>query len=100
MPRVEIRRPVLAPQVAAADLEEPARRELEVLLRLSFRTGGQHPVDFRAAAVADRRSQRFLDRDDDVGIMSACHAAAGAMRTRRNKPERRSAAAGSRSSAS
>ena len=68
--REQIERSVLAEQVAAAHLEEPARRELELLDGVAgLRRSHQPLAPFEPAAVADRRHRRFLDRDDDVAAV-------------------------------
>ena len=59
--------PVLPPQVAATGFEEPARRELEVLLDLAgLGHGPQALTALQACTVTHRRHGRLLDGDDDV----------------------------------
>ncbi len=65
--REQVDRAVLAPQVAPADLEEPARRHLEPLLGLpALARRAQARAALDAAAVADRRRRRFLDLHEHV----------------------------------
>ena len=65
--REQVHRAVLAPHVAAPDLEEPARRDLEPLLGLpALSRRPQTRAPLHAAAVADGRGRRFLDLHEHV----------------------------------
>src|SRR5436190_15055659 len=64
---VEIDGAVAPADVAPADVEEAARRELELLARVPFGPGRpQLLIGLEAAAVTDRRHRRLIHRDQHV----------------------------------
>ena len=76
--REEVQRAVLAEHVAPADLEERARRDVEPLGRdAALGRRDDDAADLDAAAVADRRRRRLLDRDQQIARRLAAVAQLG-----------------------
>src|SRR5207247_10833391 len=65
--REEVRRPVLAEQIAPADLKRRPRREFEPLLGTAIvrEADGTQP-HFTAGAAANRRRRRLLDGHEQI----------------------------------
>ena len=85
--RVQVQRTVPPAEVTAADLEEPARRELVALARRAVVLPcSQHAVDLQTAAVSDRRLRRLLDGDRRRRARAGRRARSPRSGSRRNSP--------------
>ena len=69
--RAEVDGPVLPAEIAATDLEEPARCELDALLPQAVRAQNRPRIRLEASANADRRRIRFVHGHDEIGPVRA-----------------------------
>src|SRR4029453_13498358 len=64
--REQVGRPVAAEEIAAPDLEERARRQIQFVGGSTARGDYRHHPSFEPAADADSRGRRLVDRDQQI----------------------------------
>ena len=64
--REEIDRSILSPEIAPADAEEAARREVDAIGHVAAGDAVKAPLGLHTAAEARAGGRQFLDADDDV----------------------------------